>query len=172
MRPNIFLDLDGVMADLEGHYVGCFGHKMDEAPSRSQMWKNIHNHKNFWATIPVMEGGHIFLKDLIRMVHPIILTAAPPTERYHTIAEHKKQWVHDNLGDNLFVIPTYGSESKPLFLQQHGDILIDDWGKNCRAWEAVGGIAIQHSGIDFDATYQKLLEALDAADDARKRKRA
>ncbi|MFL9582229.1 hypothetical protein [Stenotrophomonas sp. AB1(2024)] len=31
-------------------------------------------------------------------------------------------------------------------MHQPGDILIDDWGKNCAAWTDAGGAAIKHEG--------------------------
>lgn len=155
-KPNVFLDLDGVMADLEGFYLSNFGHKMDDCPNRGLMWQNIHRSGKFFADLPVMKGAKEFLVKLhaLRSYYDrlSILTSCPKS-RYEQVAGQKRRWVNQHLG-SLFVIPCRDSETKPLFLQQPGDILIDDWGKNCRAWEAAGGVAIKHEGEDFERTYE------------------
>lgn len=161
---NIFLDLDGVMADLEGHYRGTFDHAMADAPSRNQMWRNIDGVEDFWLNIPVMKGGHEFFTWLLAVCYHYgaelsILTAAPDNEKHEGIARHKKEWVKKNLGD-VMVLPSYGSERKAMYLQNPGDILIDDWKKNIVAWEAEGGKGIKHVGQDFESTKAALVEAL------------
>jgi hypothetical protein len=162
---NIFLDLDGVMADLESHYLATFGHKMDEATSRNQMWRNIDGHEGFWLSIPVMKGGKEFFTWLTAQCYHTgaelaILTAAPDVaEKHFPIARHKKQWVKQHLGD-ILVLPAYGSERKAAFVQNPGDILIDDWGKNIKAWEEEGGVGVKHVGDDFETTKKKVTEAL------------
>ena len=154
-KPNVFLDLDGVMADLEEFYLSNFGHKMDDCPNRGLMWQNIHTSGKFFADLPVMSGAQEFLRKLLNLSSYYdrlsILTSCPKS-KYEEVATQKRQWVNQHLGP-LFVIPCRDSETKPLFLQRAGDILIDDWGKNCQAWEAAGGIAIKHEGEDFDTTY-------------------
>lgn len=162
---NIFLDLDGVMADLEGHYLSRFEHTMDDAPSRNEMWRNIDGHEGFWLNIPLMKGAKEFFTWLTATCYQqgaelAILTAAPDIAHKHAaIARHKKEWVKLHLGD-VMVLPTYGSERKPMFLQNPGDILIDDWGKNCAAWEEEGGVAIRHRGEDFASTREALASVL------------
>lgn len=161
---NIFLDLDGVMADLEGHYLSTFGHAMSDAPSRNQMWRNIDSHENFWLTIPVMEGGKEFFTWLLGMCYHsgaelCILTAAPDNEKHEKVARYKKEWVKRNLGD-VMVLPSYGSERKAMFIQNPGDILIDDWYKNLEAWGAEGGVAVKHVGQDFVSTKRLVANVL------------
>lgn len=154
---NVFLDLDGVMADLEGHYLSTFGHRMEDAPSRNQMWRNIDKTKDFWPDIPPMAGAQVFFKWLREYCYHhslnlYILTAAPPVEEKHMpVARHKKAWVREHLG-NVMVLPSYGSPHKAAFLQDEGDVLIDDWKLNCQAWEEEGGVAIKHVGDDFAST--------------------
>lgn len=161
---NIFLDLDGVMADLEGHYLSTFGHTMKDAPSRNQMWRNIDQHEGFWLDIPVMKGGKEFYTWLLAQCYHhgaelAILTAAPDNEKHYGIARHKKQWVKQHLGD-VMVLPSYGSERKAAFLQNPGDILIDDWHKNIKAWKEEGGIGIKHIGDDFVSTRVAVTNAI------------
>lgn len=161
-RPNVFLDLDGVMADLEGFYETLFGHRMNDCKTKALMWSNIHGHGQFFRDIPVYAGAKHFLtklRNLSGYYDRLSVLTSCPKSKYEEVAAHKKEWVREHLGD-LFVIPCRDSTTKPLFLQQPGDILIDDWGKNCQAWQDAGGVAIKHEGEDFDSTYERLREAV------------
>ena len=153
----IFLDLDGVMADLEGHYLHNFGHTMDKAPSRREMWANVHNYHEFFYNMPPVKGAIDFYGK-IRHLRPVVLTSCPAS-RYGVVANEKKRWVQELLDAEMLVIPCCGSETKQWFIQNKGDILIDDYGQNCREWEAAGGIAIKHEGEDFDTTYRAVIRA-------------
>lgn len=154
---RIFLDLDGVMADFDRHFFECFG---KEPTSKSgvddnELWALVHGHGNFFRTMPLMPGAMEFYMQLIMEgIEPIILTAASK-KHYPEMAIQKMDWVRQHMGNQILVIPTYGSSSKPLFMQNKGDILIDDYRKNCDRWEAAGGFAVHHQG-DFVATGTEL----------------
>ena len=152
---RLFLDLDGVMTDLEGDYLRRFGHAMDEAESKAKMWSSIYSIEDYFYHLPPLDGALDFYKKIKGIHFPIILTACP-TSRYHEVADQKKRWVKKYLGTTALVLPAHGSESKKAYIQDDGDILIDDYGKNCREWEENGGIAVQHRGTDFDRTYRLL----------------
>jgi hypothetical protein len=47
-----------------------------------------------------------------------------------------------------------GGKNKCLFMHSPGDVLIDDFDKNCIPWREHGGIAIHHK--DFDTTKKEL----------------
>lgn len=157
MAQRIFLDLDGVMADFETHFRNLFG---KEPPSNGgttddEMWKLIYDHSEFFTTMPLMEGAkQFYMKAYFEGFDFIILTAASKTH-YPTVAVQKMQWVREHFGPDMLCLPVYGSASKQFFMQNKGDILIDDYQKNCKRWEAAGGIAIHHT--DFPSTLQKLL---------------
>lgn len=148
MNLTLFLDLDGVMADFDGAFPAVFGldHRTlaDEA-----MWEKINSHGSFFRDLPVMEGAQAFF-ETIRHLKPIILTACPRTNYAH-VARQKRAWVREHLSKDCLILPVLGGHNKPLFMHQPGDILIDDYGKNCRAWEQAGGRAIKHEG-DFLVT--------------------
>lgn len=156
---NLFLDLDGVMVDLEGDYLRRFGHKMDDAESKAKMWSAIYGIDDFFYHLPPLKGAIDFYRTITENhnFNPIILTACP-SSAYHSVAKQKMRWVRKYLSHDVMVLPVYESASKPAFMQDEGDILIDDYGRNCRAWEEAGGIAIQHKGTDFDSTFGELLD--------------
>lgn len=150
---NIYLDMDGVMADLEQGLDGLFGEGRDrKVPLTNADWKRIIATPNFFFKLPPMEGAKEFFRSIQHLPNLYFLTSCP-TSNYEEVARQKKAWVRLHLTHNHMVLPAAGSESKPLFMHNSGDILIDDWGKNCKAWEEAGGLAIKHEGTDFARTY-------------------
>jgi hypothetical protein len=138
------------MFDFDAHFRDLFnadppskGGVSDEA-----MWDLIHNHGSFFRTMPLIPGAKGFLDALILQgFDPIILTAAAKSN-YHDTAIQKRQAVREHLTTEQLILPVYGSGSKTLFMHAPGDILIDDWKKNCDRWEAAGGTALHFQG-DF-----------------------
>lgn len=155
---RVFLDLDGVMADMEGHYLRSFGHKMDEAPSRDEMWANINGADEFFYNCPAFPGAVDFFKKLRGHYDVAILTAASIPWN-PTIATQKVRWVKRHLSPVVMVIPTAESAHKKYFAQNWRDTLIDDYGQNCREWGEAGGVAIKHEG-NYSETWTNLLTAL------------
>ena len=141
MRKRIYLDLDGVMADFDAHFPAVFGldHK---SLADDDMWGKINSHPSYFRDMPPCAGALEFF-DEIRHLDPIILTACPRTN-YKNAATQKRAWVRQHLSVGIMVLPVMGGHNKPLFMHAPGDILIDDFEKNTRAWEDAGGEAILH----------------------------
>lgn len=60
------------------------------------------------------------------------------------VAEQKKRWIQNHIDANVMVIAVREGADKAAMVQNKGDILVDDWRKNCDAWEAVGGLAVKY----------------------------
>lgn len=159
---RIYLDLDGVMADFDTHFVDYFGvdpQSLDD----DVMWKMINSYHDFYANLPLMEDALELFDALWYSSHfddMSILTACPKSN-YKNAAIQKRGWVRKNLAENITVIPMLGGANKALFMHEPGDILIDDMEKNCKAWEELGGIAIVHKNAAD--TLAKLKEIVKAA---------
>ena len=156
MQRNIYLDLDGVMADYEGYFLKIFGFKHNSV-SDTVMWELINNHDQYFFNLDPLEGALDFF-DYIKNLNPIVLTACPKTN-YKTAAIQKRLWVHKHLGKNIWVLPVLGGKNKALFMHQPGDILIDDFDPNIKSWNANGGTGILHR--NFKETKEKIDEYLD-----------
>ena len=152
---TLFLDMDGVLADYDKHFPLMFGVSHVGMPKK-EMWSYVKSEPEFFLTIPPFPGMWEFYFS-IEHLSPVILTACPASQ-YAEVARQKRQWIREALGEHVPVLPVCGSDSKPLFMHKPGDILIDDWGKNCRQWEEAGGIAIKHE--NFDQTIAELFEVL------------
>jgi hypothetical protein len=88
----------------------------------------------------------------------VIVCTACPRHNYANVARQKRGWVRQHLSHDLPVLPVTGGKNKALFMHAPGDILIDDFERNIKAWEEEGGVGILHT--DFETTYEKLLPLL------------
>ncbi len=152
-KATLYLDLDGVFADFELHFLEYFGIRHDSV-SDEEMWKMINGYPQFFANLPLMPGAATFYQ-LVRWRDPIVLTACPRSN-YANVARLKRQWARKHLDTDIYVLPVLGGKNKALFMHMPGDILIDDFEKNIRAWNEEGGRGILHK--DFNTTWQRYLE--------------
>ena len=151
MKPRLYLDLDGVMADFDAHFPAVFG--LDHrSMADDAMWATINAHPSYFRDMPPCPGAVEFYREIAHL-DPIVLTACPRTN-YANAATQKRAWVYEHLGPHVTVLPVMGGHNKPLFMHAPGDILIDDFEKNTRAWDAAGGMSILHR--DFDGTRLQL----------------
>lgn len=149
---RLYLDLDGVMADFDANFPAIFG--LDHrSMADDAMWAKINSHPDFFRNMPVCKGALEFYGQ-IRHYEPIILTACPKSNYAHA-ANQKRGWVREHLGLDVTVMPVMGGRNKPLFMHSPGDILIDDFERNCNAWNDAGGVGILHQ--DFTKTKAALL---------------
>lgn len=142
---RLYIDLDGVMADFDKYFLQQFGVESSKLDDPT-LWKWINGHGNFFLNLPICEGALNFF-NLVKHLNPIILTACPKSN-YTTAAVQKRQWVYKHLSQDVTVIPMMGGKNKFLFMHSPGDVLVDDFEKNCIPWRKHGGIAIQHKTFE------------------------
>lgn len=154
--PQIYVDLDGVLADFVAGCVQAFGKTPEELGE--DLWPFIVNYPSFFAKLPKTKGCDR-LWTALRPYQPKVLSTCEQVER---LIKDKKLWCSQNLtgasGSNVIISPP---DRKPSFMCRAGDILIDDRPKEIAAWQAAGGIGILHTG-DFDKTLAQLLLHLSA----------
>lgn len=144
MKTRLYIDLDGVMADFDKYFLEEFGVESSKLDDPT-LWKWINDHGNFFINLPLCEGALEFFK-IVEHLNPTILTACPKSN-YATAAVQKRQWVYEHLSKDITVIPMMGGKNKCLFMHSPGDVLIDDFEKNCIPWREHGGIAIHHKNF-------------------------
>lgn len=151
---TLYLDLDGVMADFDAAFPVVFGLDHRELADKA-MWGHINGHASFFRDLPPTPGAIDFFRTIEHLA-PVILTACPKSN-YAAAAIQKRAWVREHLSQTCLVLPVLGGTNKPLFMHQPGDVLIDDWGVNCEAWTAAGGIAVEHRR-DWNVTRGALVD--------------
>lgn len=143
---NIFIDLDGVLADFDRFYFEHFGvrlnRQMTEDPPNFR--KNILGYGRFYYDLPLMPDA-MALWDGVKRLHPApaILTGVREDAAESSCADDKRAWVAKHLGPD---VPVFTSRSKDKRVHgKPGDILVDDWFKYQPLWEDMGGIFILHT---------------------------
>lgn len=154
--------MDGVLANFIGGYKIKFGE--DFIANESQAWENIDKHPELWYELPPFEGAIDFFNKLKYCADKVmLLTSLPhtPDTAFIPGALFKRQWVKKYLGDQ-YMIPCIGGHRKSAYMNNPGDILIDDmYEKNCVPWMQAGGRAIHHvEGSDHNETYRLLMDTI------------
>jgi len=157
-HKRIFVDMDGVLAGFDEHYLKVFGKdiRVKGAVSDDELWANVDSYDgDFFYDLPVLAGareGVQFLKD---NGYEVVYLTACPASNYGYVAQQKHDWIRMVFGDEeSLVIPIVGGKNKAKVLQFQGDILIDDYRKNTQAWADAGGNPILHT--DWSTTLDML----------------
>lgn len=156
MRRQLFVDMDGVLADFAAHYGLHFGLYLDRLASEPpDMWDNIRSLRTFYRDLPLLPDARELWDGCCRLhARPVVLTGVP----YREVPEaepQKRAWLAEHLGADVPVI-CCRSKDKRLY-GRPGDVLVDDWPKYRVLWEAMGGTFVQHRSA---ATTLPVLRAL------------
>lgn len=160
--PVIYCDMDMVLVNF---IAGANQALADAGETASFTDKGQHNQKDkkweilkgvdkFWAKLKPMPDAMQLWK-FIKKYNPYILST--PSARMPTSKPEKKEWLKKNLGmRNIKGVHLVPREDKQKWAVTNGspNILIDDYIKNIREWEAKGGIGVHHT--DAASTIQKL----------------
>ncbi len=147
---KIYFDMDGVLANFDGGIRELCGREpLDQNQNRSpeednKLWESVKKVERFYDKLKPMPGA----EELFRKVHEAhgdkceILTGIPkPRRGILTAGEDKINWVRRILSKDVKVNIVY-REEKPNYCTGKDCILIDDYKKNIREWEEMGGTGI------------------------------
>ena len=146
---QLFIDLDGVLADFDGHFEKCFGVRPNQDTYEPPgMWDKIRAHGNFYRELPLMPDaydlwggvGAILFHSGPDYLQPIILTGIPHS--IPDVAQQKREWVADKFGKYQKVITCFSRDKHKH--GRPGDVLVDDRLKYSHYWLQMGGIFVHH----------------------------
>lgn len=186
MKPAVFFDLDGVLADFVS---GAFAAHGKALPIEDVTWgfpeqlgfAGVNDPKfweplghDFWANLGRYEDGFTLLRAAEQLIGPdrIGLLSSPCDTA--GCADGKRAWVAEHLPAyrrRLFL-----GSAKELFAGP-GKVLVDDHDANCEAFAAAGGRVVTPprpwnrrkaecrpgGGFGFSAVFEELQAAVDAA---------
>ncbi|HVY59143.1 MAG TPA: hypothetical protein VHA77_14925 [Xanthobacteraceae bacterium] len=139
---QLFVDMDGVLADFDAHHEAIFGVRPDKIADNVD-WEQVRRVRDFYLDIPPMADLQI-LWGYIEKYRPIVLTGVPAAVA--EAPDNKRAWVRKNLGDHVEV---RCCPSKDKYLHAApGDLLIDDWEKYRHLWVGAGGRWVTHRSAD------------------------
>jgi len=142
-KPQIFIDLDGVLADFDGLASIIFGmipQEFEDKYGSEAFWKKLQDFGPFFTSLRLMPDA-LDLWDFCEPYNPIILTGCP---RGKWAQPQKIKWVKDKLNTDRII--TCLSKEKRNFAKQ-GDILIDDFLKYQHLWLEIGDF-IHHTSAE------------------------
>lgn len=136
--PDLFLDLDGVLADFDGEVKRRWGARADDFDD-DDLWARIAAAPGFFAELPPMPDA-LEIWAAVRELRPTILTGAPwsvPTAEADKVA-----WCARVLGADVPVIVCKAREKAKHCTP--GAVIVDDRPRYRALWEGAGGVWIHH----------------------------
>jgi len=156
---QVFLDMDGVLADFELGLQEMLGHKID-LKGVSDVYDNRKREltaKHLFRNLkPMPDAWKLIDWALNSGIHTEILTAAGTVNRTIVIKD-KIEWIKQHCTDNWVIIPTFKGSQKAAFAHPKA-ILVDDRERNIELFIEAGGIGILHTTAED--TINKLNDAL------------
>lgn len=137
---QLFLDLDGVLADFDkgaSDLLGMPPRAYQEHYGISTFWNKLTMSVNFYGSLEPMPDAQQ-LMEAVRKLDPIILTGVPIGK---WAEPQKRVWVKRNF-PGIEVITTM-ARLKSTYCEQ-GDVLVDDQAHYAEAWRNAGGVFIHH----------------------------
>lgn len=145
---QLFVDLDGVLADFDEFYFQQFGVRLPRQGSDPPgMWTNIRSHGSWFESLPMIPGALDFWTSL-KPYRPTILSglASGGPAFVEGGDAQKRRWVDRYLGADVPLI-TCRSKLKCMH-GRPGDVLVDDWSRYRSLWEKMGGIFLLHRSYE------------------------
>ena len=167
------IDMDGVVADLDSAYHKAFGFPTPAFGGPEFDWDSVYAKEDFFSTMPETPWAVTLIEQALlwKAQHPKrhvrILTAATMTNFKHTVSQKRIWWSNfcernAHLLDvhSIHLVPCPGSNTKHLYLDRPGDVLVDDFDKNIARWRNVGGHAIHIEPQTAHEVSQQLIQLI------------
>lgn len=151
--PRIYIDMDGVLANLQKTLITKFGEDYKEL-SADVIWGNIRDNEiNFFFNLDCYDMSQNFVETILEKYsdshYVSILTALPwPTGNLISAAKDKERWIRKFIHDTIPVHTIIGGANKPQYINIPCDILIDDTQVVIDKWQNKGGIGILHTSFE------------------------
>ena len=143
-NPQIYCDMDGVLADFIGGAEKILGRPFNKTP-KDIRWKVLREKEVFSVLKPMPDAK--LLWTYIKQHDPFFLTAVP-NRFFDQACEEKKEWMKKHFNISPDKVYCVSREDKQKFAKDGRDgrpnILIDDHIKNIAEWKKAGGLPVHH----------------------------
>lgn len=162
-RPIVYLDMDGVLADMFGEVA-----KQEGAPHWRKARKikdridQVAKNPGFFEELPPLPNAGKLVKGVVQQAGGFSILSSPLMSRVEQSSEEKADWINRYLSKYPVESVLFDHRKEKYARQADGtpNILIDDWESNIKLWEANGGIGILYKDQDYESALKKLRYAL------------
>lgn len=167
-KPEVYVDMDGVIADFFTEYAKLAGIKSgnyrDIPPAKTDPTLQKMVGTDFFARLPKIPSADQLISMIVKLYGHYHICSSPLRGDFENSEKWKRVWIKKHLSPqpvDIIITPNKAKYAK----QEDGtpNILIDDRGSNISAWEAKGGI-----GIKYQADEDSLQTVVDGFTRARK----
>ena len=143
--PSVYCDMDMVLCDFLKGAEKVIGMPFPLADKLGR-WKTITDTKDFWADLDWMPGAKKIVQSILRYDAHILSAYSTKDPNSQS---GKMKWLSKNTNFKRGNIHLVLRAQKASFAQTDGkpNVLIDDYIKNIKEWEAKGGIGIHHTAV-------------------------
>ncbi len=162
---KIYFDMDGVLANFDLGVKEICGMEAPDQNSKhknpeydDEMWKRVKQAGHFYDYLELLPGARKLFDYVYNRYGDRceILSGIPkPRRGIDTAGEDKINWVRRLLSKDIKVNIVF-REEKPNYCKGIGCVLIDDYTKNIREWEEMGGTGVLNENAA--KTLEKLKE--------------
>jgi hypothetical protein len=149
MKPEMFLDMDGVLADFFTEYAKMAGiesgNYRDIPPAKTDPTLDMMIGTDFFARLPKFPSADALVSMVVKLFGHYNICSSPLRGDHANSEKQKKVWIERHLSPQprgIIITP-----NKPKYATQPDgtpNFLIDDRGDNISKWEAAGGIGIKY----------------------------
>ena len=160
VKPLVYLDMDGVLADFFGEWARISGvnhyKDIDNVEAKLQL---VRDHPTFWVDLPMLPHAKALIQTVVKNYGEYRI-CSKPLEGDTRSEAGKLQWIKTHLSD-MPPADIILTADKARFAKNDGypSILVDDYGVNINSWKAAGGIGIKYEDQSFDKA-ARVLQAL------------
>jgi hypothetical protein len=167
-KPEVYVDMDGVIADFFTEYAKLAGIKSgnyrDIPPAKTDPTLQKMVGTDFFARLPKIPSADQLISMVVKLYGHYHICSSPLRGDFENSEKWKRVWIEKHLRPqpvDIIITPNKAKYAK----QSDGtpNILIDDRGSNISAWEQAGGI-----GIKYQADEDSLQKVVDGFTRARK----
>ena len=171
-RPEVYLDMDGVLADFFEEYARLAGNPQDGSgrynyrnipPAKTDPTLNKMIGTDFFYRLPKFPTTDALVAMVVKVFGSYNICSSPLRGDHENSGVQKRRWLQDNLAvqpQEVIITP----QKHKYAVQPNGtpNILIDDRGSNITAWEAAGGIGIKYQADEdsLDVVAQGIKRAM------------
>jgi 5'(3')-deoxyribonucleotidase len=146
-RPIVYVDMDGVLADLYSHAaeLSDVDHYNQMTPDQWEAFFKDSNAYHLFRDINPFPTANQLLKIVKKYAGGYRILSSPLSFDRAGSIKGKREWLskHINVPADKII---FEHDKYKYAVQPNGtpNILIDDYGVNTRAWDAAGGIAVKY----------------------------